>query len=1040
MLSFTLLGPVVLSKNGVPVTQFRSQKEAALLIYLAQTGQAHPRDFIADLLWESSSTSQALSNLRTALTRLRKQVGDGLRVTRKTVALAAGNLTQVDSVSLLQRLAAVGQIDTAEKAATLQQTLDAYDGDFLADFHLADAPQFNEWVLVTREHIRRQVISAYDKLGQYALSTGDADTGIAAARGWLQVDGLDEAAHTLLIRLLLAAGNVREATAHYDHCVALLRAELDVAPPAAMTALIADVQPRRTIEMRPTTAPRHNLPPEYDQFFGRETVQAQIHARLDQPWCRLVTITGLGGVGKTRLAATIARRRLDQYADGVWLVELADMDPNDDDLTEAIAVEIASVLDLRLTGSTTPLAQLLTHLRHKQMLLVLDNFELLFGGMQIVLDIVGQCENVQLLVTSREALQIRAEWTIALGGLSWQTSDRDDRSSEAVDLFVARQMQLGSAQSAWGAILRDDLSAVRTICHTVEGLPLAIELAAALTQEATAWEIAAELRHGFDALTTSLRDMPQRHRGLHVVFEMSWRTLTPALQQRLARLSVFRSGFTGNAAWEIAEADAQDLDLLCAKSLLSYNGTTERYTLHPVINAYAAQRQLPTDPTQQKHAHYYLALLAAQREPLQKEAPQHAVALLQPDMDNVRLAWQTGLAQGSGLRLAADLLSAALPSLSIYYQLRGLAREGEAVMQSTVSAAQRWGAEGRGLATRAGLERARFQNRLGHYRPAIQTVNAALALAAQGGDPWAEGMGHVLWGESLWRLGEYDASASKLTHALKIGQAIESTLIIGWCHHHLGVINDIQSHYDAALDHLQQACTAWRAIDNAQALSNSLNSIGLVHYNQGDLSGAQQAMEETLALCSQLDNRPLQSLLLNNLGLVSTDQGDYFSAHHYLQIGLELAKANGDLAAQGLAHLNLGKNYRLLNEPDLEVDNLQEGLRISESIGDSSMIATALFYLAVTRHRQRDAKRAEALYGRALQIARHDNLQHIVCEVLINMAEFLNENNERAARQYSAEAVALARAIQNPRLLERASAIDRYLTISISINEKSLYE
>ncbi|KAA3664736.1 MAG: hypothetical protein DWQ04_04235, partial [Chloroflexi bacterium] len=159
MLSFTLLGRTVLSKNGVPLAQFRSQKEAALLIYLAQTGQAHQRDFLATLLWESSSTKQSLTNLRTTLSRLRKQVGDALLITRNSVTLTLENRQQVDSVILLQTLADGGQTDSAEKATTLQNALATYHGDFLTDYHLSNAPAFNEWAMVTREHIRRQVIA-----------------------------------------------------------------------------------------------------------------------------------------------------------------------------------------------------------------------------------------------------------------------------------------------------------------------------------------------------------------------------------------------------------------------------------------------------------------------------------------------------------------------------------------------------------------------------------------------------------------------------------------------------------------------------------------------------------------------------------------------------------------------------------------------------------------------------------------------------------------------------------------------------------------
>ncbi len=567
-------------------------------------------------------------------------------------------------------------------------------------------------------------------------------------------------------------------------------------------------------------------------------------------------------MGKTRLATTIARSRLAQYPDGAWLIELADIDPDDDDLAEAIAVEIAIILDLRLSGSATPAEQLLTHLQHKQIMLVLDNFEHLLAGMQIVLDIIQRCEKVQLLVTSREVLNIRAEWTIALTGLDYPTSDTDEISSDAVELFVARQ-----AQQQHGVIAADDLTAIRDICRRVAGLPLAIELAAALTRHAPPQSVADSLsadrlsadslRDGFNALTTSLHDVPERHRGLHIVFEMSWRTLPPALQTSLARLSIFRGGFTQTAVSQIAETDRQQLTALCEKSLLTYHAASDRYTFHPVIRAYAAEKRPTTDPTPQKHAHYYLTLLAQHTDPLQKKRPQDSIKILEPDVENVRRAWQTGLAERK-----ADLLFSALTSLSIYYQLRGLAHEGESVMQTTARSATAWGADGIALATRAGLERARFQNRLGQYRPAMQTIKTVLELAAQCADRWAEGMAHVWLGESLWRLGEYAAAEIKLNHALKIGHTLDATLIIGWCHHQLGIIHDIQSRYDTAHDHLEKACAVWRTLDNTNTLSVSLNSIGLVYKNQGNLSAAKQAMEQALAICAEQDNRYLLCIYL----------------------------------------------------------------------------------------------------------------------------------------------------------------------------------
>jgi len=1021
MLSFQLLGPVSLYKDGQPLSQFRSQKEAALLIYLAQTGQAPTRELIADLLWEDRSTEQALSNLRTVLARLRKQVDNDLIIERKTVSLVPASQQQVDAVRLLQGLTPREPITTPEKAAALQSILNSYRGQFLVDFHLPDAPQYEQWVMSTRTAIHQQVSAAYHQLGHYALTTNDTAGGIASMRRWLQLDALDETAHMLLIRLLLKAGAVREAVAHYDACDHLLQTELGVAPSGEMSALIRSVRAPAMPQPPPAAAPRHNLPALYDQFFGRKSRQDELHARLDQPWCRLVTLVGPGGVGKTRLATTIARSRLPHYPDGVWLVELAELDREDANLAEAIAVEIATAIDLRLGGSTTPIEQLLSHLQHKALLLVLDNFEhLLEEGIPLVLDLIQRCDRVQLLVTSREALRTRAEWTVPLMGLGYPLDDNDATDTEAVDLFMARR-----AQGRQDLLAPPDFVAVRQICRLVEGLPLALELAAALAHTTPLPLIAEELHNGFDTLTTALRDVPERHRSLQLVFTMSWRTLTPVLQTRLAHLALFRGGFTGTAAQAIADARKDQLTALVEKSLLTYDPVTGRYALHPVVRAYAVTQLTDADTIAYKHAHYYLTLLAGQRDTLQKDAPQQAVALLEPELENVRLAWQTGLA----FPALAALVEAALTPLSIVYQLRGLAHEAEATMQSTLRTVTAWGTAGIGLATHAGLERARFQNRLGRQRGALESVALALRHAQSRGDRWAEGMGHVLWGEALWRLGEYPLAVTKLTHALTVAHAIDSTLLVGWCHHHLGVIDDIQGRYAAALDHLHQACAAWQTIGNAQALSNSLNSIGLVCYHQGDFAAAQRAMAQALTLCEQIDDRHRRSSLINNLSMIATEQGDYLSAHHYLQMGLTLVRISGDLSVQGNIHTNLGRNYYLLGQLAAAEENLEQGMRILASIGNRALLATAMLYLAETTRRQGNAARTETLYGQALNIARQDNLQLIECEVLIGMAEFFSKSNECAAKAYSAQAITRAEALQHPNLLERAMAINHYLRI-----------
>ena len=1016
MLSFTLLGQTVLSENSVPLVQFRSQKEAALLIYLAHTGQTHRRDFLADLLWQSSSTKQSLTNLRTVLSRLRKLVGDELSITRTTVGLKPENLQQVDSVLLLNTLSQTKTIKNSEQAKQIDAALQTYQGEFLADFHLPETPQFNQWVAETREHIRREVAVAYSHLAHFLETENQLREGIQIVRRWLTVDGLNEAAHALLIQLLLDVGSPSLAIAHYEQLVTLLKDELGIAPSAETMALVSRARQSPPPVTLPQTAVLHNLPSAYNQFFGRQAVQQEIHDRLDQPWCRLVTLTGLGGVGKTRLATTIARSRLSQYRDGVWLAELAELDPQDDDLAEAIAVEIATALNLRLTGTATPTAQLLDHLQHKHMLLVLDNFEHLLNGRQVVLDIVQRCEGVQMLVTSREALKIRAEWAVPLPGLSFPASEADERPSDAVAMFIAR-----CTQQQWGTITEDDQQAIRSICRLVGGLPLAIELAAALTQQLPAQAVREQLETSFDALQTELYDVPNRHRGLQVVFEMSWDTLSASLQQRLSKLSIFRGGFTAVAAAEIADADQPHLAALGGKSLLIYDRPADRYALHPVIRAYAAEKRPFSDPAPQKHARFFLTLLAQHTEPLQKTTPQKSMAVIEPEIENCRRAWQTGLAQQS-----TDLLLNAITSFSIYFQLRGLAREGEAVMRTTLDAAKGWGNDGISLATRAGLERARFQNRLGQYRLAIQTLQTTLKLATQANDRWAEGMVYVWWGESLWRLGNYDESKKKLTHALDIAHLLDASLIRGWCHHQLGIVNAIQSVPDVALKHLERASETWRALDNTNTLSVTLNSIGLVYRDQGNLTAAREAMEQALAICTEQDNRYLQAMLLNNLSSLYIEQKDYFGAQYYLQLGLELANASNSLLSQGDIYLNIGENYRSQGEDKLALENLEMGLKISERIGNRPSIAEGLCRIADLKRKQKKIQDAEKLFERALEIARQDSLNYLECEVLIGLFELFEGIDSEKAKRFRDEAVKLAKMIDHPQLLQRIEDSIRY--------------
>ena len=364
-----------------------------------------------------------------------------------------------------------------------------------------------------------------------------------------------------------------------------LQALSDKTPVFMLDFSIADVDPSPTGRRNALTD--HNLPPVCDPFIGYETIRQEVHASLNQPWRRLVILAGLGGVGKTRLAVTVARDRLHRHPDGVWLVELLDIDPDVSNVAGAIALAMAAVLGLPLVAGKDPVEQLLARLQNKQILLVLDNFERLAeDGAALLFRLLHRCPGVHLLVTSQVAVGGAPGHTVWMRGLAYPASDEDDRPCEATALFTARR-----SQQQWRALSDEDRRAMGQICRMVAGLPLAIELAAGLTREETPREIANRLRGGFDVLTTTLRDIPPRHRSLQAVFETAWRRLPADLQGCLARLSVFEGGFTADAAQHVAQAAPQQLAALCDSSLLAYDAARDRYRLHPVVRAYAAGKR-----------------------------------------------------------------------------------------------------------------------------------------------------------------------------------------------------------------------------------------------------------------------------------------------------------------------------------------------------------------------------------------------------------------------------------------------------------------
>ena len=410
-----------------------------------------------------------------------------------------------------------------------------------------------------------------------------------------------------------------------------------------------------------TIEPQSNLPVATTPFIGHlETLEA-IGEQLARS--RLLTLTGPGGVGKTRLALKVATEVVNAFKDGCFFVSLAPIRS-----VEQIVQSIAEVLRIPLTTDEEPQHQLLRYLRRKQLLLVMDNYEHLLAGVSLVSQILQAAPFVTILATSRERLNLQSEMIFNVEGMALpeQETSADFLNYDAINLFVqnAGKIRQSFAPSA------DDLKKIAEICYMVRGMPLAIELAAAWLHILSLDEIAAELDKSLDVLASDMWDTPERHRSIRAVFEHSWFLLHSSEQQIFMRLSVFRGGFTRDAAQQVAGATLPSLRRLVNKSILSYQPGNGRFAIHELLRQYAQERLEMTPQasrlTYEAHASYYAELMASKWTDLKDKKQVQATREIEADLENIRAAWYFHVVQAD-----VPQMGKYINSFWLLYWLRG---------------------------------------------------------------------------------------------------------------------------------------------------------------------------------------------------------------------------------------------------------------------------------------------------------------------------------------------------------------------------------
>ena len=692
------------------------------------------------------------------------------------------------------------------------------------------------------------------------------------------------------------------------------------------------------------------LPVPSTALVGRETELSEIARLFQNQHCRLLTLTGSGGVGKTRLALESARQMQDTLKNGACFVSLMGVGA-----PEFIIPAIAEALNVSISGSLDPTNQLLNHLSKKQMVIVLDNFEHLLDGVDILQEILQRAPEVKLLVTSRESLHLQAEWTMEVHGLPVpQIAQIAELESNSAAMFF---LQRAHQTRADFMLIDEDRPALLRICQLVQGLPLALELAASWVRTLSCREIAGEIERGLSFLAVTARDVPERHRSITAVFDHSWRLLSADEQHVLRQLSVFRGGFTRAAAQQIAGAELQLLSSLVDKSLVQHNDMhASRLDLHELIRQYAGMR-LEENATQERetrarHSQYYLSLLETQEAGLRSKRQKEALAYLTVDIDNLRMAWDVAISQE-----AIELLRGAACPLYYMYELLQYFREAEVAYKRAADMvrtqlAQNGGQKDARLDAALGdmlNYRAFFNLRPGNNREAIELFKSSTVLLQPLNEPQSLAFAFTHAGIVHWAMGNFDDASRELNEGLSISKTLPHPWLRGLSMGLLGGVIHDMGRYEEAYSLLSESMAIFRTMGDPYFIlligiyfSRSAQAVGRIPETK-------TVLQEGLQLARKSGNRWSIGLALERLGMFAQVTGNNEEAQQFLEEGLVLLREVGDRWSLSWALHAMSQVMSACHRHQEAEGYAVEAIQVAIEAGNHTSALNALVTLALIR-------------------------------------------------------------------------------------------
>lgn len=871
--SVGLLAGPSLFRNDVELSR-SSNRTSLFFSYLAYQADWVSRDALLVLFWPYKRETQARKNLRTLLYKAKQEpYAENLEIAEDRVRW----LVQTD----------VAHFQEAIAQADWQTAVDLYKGPFLENYKSSESTELEDWLEQIREELQLSWQDSAIKVAREKFAEAKFNEAQILLKQVIAADFLAEDAVRLLIQVQASSGQKNAALETFQAFQKQLSAELNM-PVTAETRLLADqikeanVRAKTDIEVPKALSPRPmraaELPQALTPFIGRTLELLDLAQLLAEPHVRLVTLLGHGGMGKSRLALQVLEEQKDKFKDGVAFISLAPLSVSRD-----IPIAVAKSLDLNLTGDMPVQDEVIRFLKDKQMLLVFDNYEHLLEGAQFVQDLLTHVQQSKFLCTSRELLQIPNEHIYDLMGLNVPT-DNDESHFEASDSV---QFFLRSARrvSKDFRLEQGEKADLINLCRKLQGMPLALELAATWLRLFSIHDLIKELDQDLDLLESSGQEVDERHKSMRIVFEQSFSLLNDQEKQVLAQLSVFQGGFDRKAAATVADASVRVLLSLVNKSLLRTTASG-RFSILEVVKQYAAEK-LSNQSAYKNHAEYYLNLVVQQGQQFYSKDPKPHLLAVEQNLENVKTAWRWAVKEN-----AFEDIARAERELSFYFDIRARLQEGitlfqEAIEPLTIKQSNP-AVLAKLLVSQATLYRWAGMTELSHSKSEEAT---GLINPEDDYETYCEALTALSFAYEL--KGDLARAKTYIDKAFNLAKEsnnedlqLTTTKALAFSEHMIRNYQEAEQLYKAALK-------AYRQKDDTLRIAEVLSNYGEMKLELGQLLEAKRMLIEALDRASRNGDTGFMHICKAQLAYCAYEEADYETAQYYSDEALKIIRDGG---------------------------------------------------------------------------------------------------------------------------------------------------